>query len=1181
MKDKILRFARGDFSEAGAVIALSEKQISFEVEEGKTYQGSIYIGSEDNLMLKGLLYISCPYLSVMNDQFAGKEAKVNYTFSAKELTAGETVTGHIDIITNLGAVTVPVEAVVTIPCVTTKAGIKISDLAGFAEFASKNKDEACDIFMSDSFEKVFLYRDIEKQMLYKTLKKGPDIPASVEEFLVAIHKKTRVMLAVDRNNIEYKDCYSPFEDEVHIDANTWGLTKIHVQTDAPFIRIEHNVIECDGDSLNKGSMVVRYIIDAANMKRGLNTGYINVKTSNQHFKIKISAFKHDEGEIRKEDRSRFLGKILRLFLELKKGKIGEKDYTDEIDRLLLKYKRKLSDDIVTICQVYVAIMRGKTDSVKGLINDLTLYENNVKRSDRDYIFYVAILYVKYLAMNSDGEESRALLVDKVRDIYNRRCRHVLLLWLLLFMDPAYQEDKVLFDEVLRHIKAGSTSPVLYLLLCRVIKKNPEFIHEWDDSMIYPLAWGIKNDIVDEEMGDAFAFHVSRTKTFNLTVYKSLSRLYDTYKNDDILATICMMLVRLGKCDSRYTRWFELGIEKQFKITNIYESYMSSLNSTYDKTIPEQVTRYFMYGNRLPKREKEILFASVIKDKTRNPSIYRAYGVMISNFARKQLEKGELNDSLAIIYEDSIRLSTVDETIAVYLPEVMFKIKVQCLIDSVKGVIVTCREFEDEVYVPFEDGVAYVDVVSDDYKIVIVDENDNRLTHPGYYTTRKMLHMDSFAAKCYEIAPDNDRLLAYIYCKCEKEYNDSERSVAIRRKAWKELHLRFPYEQKNYLTLLEYYYEHAEGEYLDELLSALGERRLNKRTKRKRNELLVLRGMYDDALASTDFDELEEDDSRHLARICEEMINAPEELEENDKLLKAAAYVFEKGSYTDKIIRYLAKYYMGPSKNMYSIWKTAQAFDIKCDEICEKLLAQVLFAEEDIEGTEDVLDYYLKHGTDKVLKKGFISYLAYRYVTVDKELSETAWNWIENNILKEYNIICTLAVIKRLSFADNLTDDEKEFCDIKVNQFVKKGIIFPFFLRFAKYFRLPGELDGRQIIMCVWPSGRDINIRYKYAGGSIKIAPMKESYYGVYIYELVIFENEKVIYEFFTNKNGKKNLLGSGTISYEEISGRDITRFDMINTMIRHYNNGDDEKLTECLETYVKLDEASHSLFKIL
>ena len=103
------------------------------------------------------------------------------------------------------------------------------------------------------------------------------------------------------------------------------------------------------------------------------------------------------------------------------------------------------------------------------------------------------------------------------------------------------------------------------------------------------------------MGDAFAFHVSRTKTFNLTVYKSLSRLYDTYKNDDILATICMMLVRLGKCDSRYTRWFELGIEKQFKITNIYESYMCSLNSTYDKTIPEQVTRYFMYGNRQPKR----------------------------------------------------------------------------------------------------------------------------------------------------------------------------------------------------------------------------------------------------------------------------------------------------------------------------------------------------------------------------------------------------------------------------------------------------------------------------------------------------------------------------------------------------------------------------------------------------
>ena len=51
MKEKILRFARGDFSEIQSNIVLSENQITIDVEEGREQEGSLYIGNEGGLPL--------------------------------------------------------------------------------------------------------------------------------------------------------------------------------------------------------------------------------------------------------------------------------------------------------------------------------------------------------------------------------------------------------------------------------------------------------------------------------------------------------------------------------------------------------------------------------------------------------------------------------------------------------------------------------------------------------------------------------------------------------------------------------------------------------------------------------------------------------------------------------------------------------------------------------------------------------------------------------------------------------------------------------------------------------------------------------------------------------------------------------------------------------------------------
>ena len=55
MKDKLLRFARGNFSDAKANIHLSEKAINLKTEEGRDYHGSFLIGNEAGISMKGIL----------------------------------------------------------------------------------------------------------------------------------------------------------------------------------------------------------------------------------------------------------------------------------------------------------------------------------------------------------------------------------------------------------------------------------------------------------------------------------------------------------------------------------------------------------------------------------------------------------------------------------------------------------------------------------------------------------------------------------------------------------------------------------------------------------------------------------------------------------------------------------------------------------------------------------------------------------------------------------------------------------------------------------------------------------------------------------------------------------------------------------------------------------------------
>ncbi len=1179
MKEKILQFAKGNFEESQSRLKLSENSLTVIVEEGRDYAGNFYIGNDGGISMKGILYSECPYLTIKQKQFSGYEVLVDYVFSAAELVAGETIDSQISIISSCGEVVVPIHVTVEVPTVRYADG-KISDLASFAALAKESTVSALKVFQSDDFESVFLHRDIQSQVLYSAFMKSSEPPQAMEEFLIAMHKKNRIVLSVDKNNICYRDCNEKITDRVMITRSTWGSAEISIYSNAEYIVPAHKKLWTD-DFIHD-CMSLEFSIYPELMRSGINTGSIFIETVHQCIEIKIECVVPLQ-ETSVNAYKRYKLDLVKAYVQYSTEKIDEREYISKLDSLIVEYREKCPKIMHNALEVY----RYSLLCADKCVDDISLMPTLevVPKPSRgaalqDVIDYCAYCYVKAMSSTEDKQSEEAAVYDEISYLYNNGYACMELFWFTLKLAPRYRNYHSIFCDIVKLLEDGCTSPLIYIEFCRLIKENPELMHEWNDCMIAPLIWGIREDLFNRDMAMAFTYHIGRRRVFNRLIFKSLEKLYHKFELEDTLCTICSMLIKSDVISSESLEWYEKGIIKQLRLTQIYEYYMQSLSDNNDRILPNQVLMYFLYDNHLADREKAILFASVIRGKEINPSAYKAYSVMINNFAREQLEKCNISASLSVIYEDSIKLYAIDESLANVLPEIMFRYEIICNNPRIKKVVVVHHEIEKEACVSLINGRAMIDIYAENALIFLVDEKGNRYLQPDGYTLNKMLRLDSYADKCFEYAPDNVKLITYMFIKYERDYRIDNKAITVRKYADSYLELRKHFSRKNLSALIQYYYERAEGEYLDDMLKSVNLDEVDKSTRQKWIELFIIRGMYPPALDAISKYGTDEINISKLGKFCDDMIARAGCGNRIDELVDIAYKIFSVGRYSENILRYLAEFYIGPSNKLIELWKVVKGFDLSRTSLEERVLGQLLFTEDNVEKGVTILESFLNSDGDKFLKKAYVSYLAYKNVIDNQELTDQIWIWMNKHLLIENNIIATIAILKKMA-GKELNTEQKEFCDVKMTWLVKKGIIMPFFREFASQFKLPEGIEDKIYVQCGARPKMDVMVRYTDGAEVTRVAKAQEVYHGIYVKELVVFVDETVKYEFFEEKSGTRNVLCQGMIDYVRPVSGEITRFQMINKMIECANAGQVDELYSQMECYVRLEQASKTLFDIL
>ena len=102
MREKIERYARGEFDEQQPKPVLPKDPIIWEMDSESKHQGWFKIYSENGIRIRGYAITTDGNMKLTPTQFYGKNIKMDFTYYSKNTMPGDRKRGKIILITNAG-----------------------------------------------------------------------------------------------------------------------------------------------------------------------------------------------------------------------------------------------------------------------------------------------------------------------------------------------------------------------------------------------------------------------------------------------------------------------------------------------------------------------------------------------------------------------------------------------------------------------------------------------------------------------------------------------------------------------------------------------------------------------------------------------------------------------------------------------------------------------------------------------------------------------------------------------------------------------------------------------------------------------------------------------------------------------------------------------------------------------
>lgn len=741
MKQKIKQFAKGEFKLKRPDIVFPETHLILHVGEGEIYQGSFLIENQKDGDIRGLVYSSSFRVHCLEQGFEGNLVKVNFTFDSTGLLPGQVEQGRFTVVCNGGEYDLTYTAMVEKPFVMTNYG-KIQSMSDFRRLASQDFEEARKLFRARQFYDVLKYEDVRIINLYDNIRKWALDERALEEFLVGIKQKEKIFLTLSQERVEYKDVLEDKKDTFEITKNTWGYAPIRICAQGDFISVKQNEITTEDFVGN--TYQLEYIIRREKLHAGYNYGMIQVETPYETLTVAVNVHQHVEKHDNYGTKGMIAGQGLKDYLECISGKT---DVNTWVEKALacVKQLRDLEpeNEYYALLEAHIYLRGRRDEEARWILENGNYGKFVIGRKVEIGAYY---LFLTALLRKDTASQSRA--VEEISRMYIKHPYSWQLLCMLINLDVRYRDygDRIRVLE--RQFFNGSKQVLLYAEAYICFQERVLLLKKLDSFEIQILNFATKYRIITKELAVYAAELISQQKKYNRTLVRILEGAYEMYEDNRILTALCMQLIKGNMIGKEYFKWYEKAVAEELKIAQLYEFYMMSMNMNRVKSaFPRIVYLYFRHGISLDYRRTALLYANILTYEKEDSEIYVFYQEQIKEFAKEQLQKRHINDSLRIIYNRFFNEHnlTPDEMEAIY--DICHKYHVTTSHKGVKYVLVIEKDGNIRQRVAYTEYGADVYLYDKESRIVWEGADGTHYADSITYDTVRLFYEMRFMELC--------------------------------------------------------------------------------------------------------------------------------------------------------------------------------------------------------------------------------------------------------------------------------------------------------------------------------------------------------------------------------------------------------------------------------------------------
>lgn len=1161
------------------MLVLSETHLELSVRQGEILDGTIQICSQTGAEVHCAFYSGNYRMQCRTDGFIGREGELSYRFDATGLDGGASVSGEFTILSDAGEFMIPYVVSVMQPLADTSLG-EIRNLFHFANLAHANWEEAVSLFYTDEFSLLFSGHDRQYYNLYRGLRAKEGNERNVDEFLIAIHKKQPIRYAVREESLLLRGDESA-EEEVTLVKNGWGAVCVRVETEGAFLAASKETLHAD--DFEQDTCKVCFTIRKEYLHEGSNVGAILLCGGTDTISVPVILNMPVCGGHKREERSahkKLIAKLTHCYLDFVTRPEQKADALKQAEQIIEDINKGYGRQIAgRLYQAHLSLETGNRSEAKWVLSHIENTSRRETMTDAQYAYYLFLR--ARTQQDSAFMRSAQAQLERMMEQGDGGYAACLLYQRLTEGKVPPESLLAVYEQCYR---SGACSPVMYRECYALFMQDPSLLMKLTSFEIAVLRFAIRYGIYTKEMAQRVNDVAMRRKEMTPELLRFMEQSCQTFMLDETILAICTLLIRTGLQGSVYFPWYALAVERNLRITSLYEYYMMSSDMEKQELPPRSVLMYFAYRCSLDDRHKAHLYALVTSHRDAIPDLFSQYEAAILDFASQMLGKGEITEDLSVLYRYMLKQPGQQPVRPESLEAVSFVCVATVGRTDIVRVIVVHDKLAQEAAYPVEHGKAYITCYTQEYVLLAEDEEGNRFYDPDAFSVRKLMSTEKMMVLIGDRETEQIGCLLYRAFVGGQPDGRNQKLWPVYRSLSQREEVEAGYRSELKAKFLHLYGDQEMTEELGILLADYDLAHAGQEQRAEAIRFFAQAGQDEKAFALLFSYGFEMVPPKTLARMISRKLEKDDAFD--DRMMALIHYTFRLGKYTQEMLQYLRRYFEGSLRQMRDIWQACVRFDLDASSLAERILQAYLFSHGYLAEIPDIFSYYLAHRRRESVVLLYMQSMAYRYFVKDQLIMKGMSEGMEYLIGQGCHLddLCMIAYLCYMAKEVTMyTGRQKKIIGDLVADFVTRRQYVPLFAPFAAF--LPWLKPYTELTYVEYKTEPGCKVTIHYLADEQKMQyreeKLKEICGGYFCKRFPLFFGECLEYYFTEQKNGQKMLTESGYIEKSDMpDGEAQSRYGLINDMMMSRSLGDDRTQQEWMKKYVKKAGLVSQLFEL-